>query len=263
MALSEMLKLVTDGSAQQAAVAMRLSGALGQAFKLAQYLQLFLEEEADYFGPVVVAGGYVRDLATERTPKDLDVFIDGGHAGGPKANLIAAAVCTLLGHGAKARMIPCYGTWAPDVATIIKIEFEDLEDAGQELLYIDGVPIPFSVDIVVLGREQLIKNGYTPDADAEVSFLKACVNRVDTRLNCIGASQTQQLVHSEWIADVLNERIVVQSARAGEDLSRIAARTERLAATKFENWTQWIEWPDGEILPMKTDGPDSVVIQLR
>lgn len=261
MALTDMLRLVHDGSAKQAAVAMRLSSALAQAHKLAQYLQLFLSEEADYDGPVCVAGGYVRDLATERTPKDLDIFIDSGHT---KPNLVAAAVCTLFGHGATARFIPVYGTWAPDVASIIKIEFpDDVSEAGQEFLYLDGVPIPFSIDIVVLGRQQLLTHGYTPESNAEVSFLRACVERVDTRLNCIGATPCEQLVHSEWINDVLNERIVVQAARAGEDLSRIAARTERLSTTKYESWSQWIEFPDGDILPMKKTGDYSVTIQLK
>lgn len=263
MAIQSVLRLVTDGSAQQSAVAWRLTNALGKAWALSKILSVCLATDASYFGPVAVAGGYVRDTATERTPKDLDIFIDGGHASGPKANLIAAAVCTLLGHGAKARLIPCYGTWAPDVATIIKIEFEP-EAIDQEFLWVEGIPIPFSVDIVILGREQLVKNGYTPDQeDARASFLKACIARVDTRLNALGACCTHQLCHSHWIADVLQERIVVQAARASEDLARIQTRVERLASDKYRDWKLWIETPLGELLPLHPPFPDELAPTMK
>lgn len=202
-----------------------------------------------YIGPVAIAGGYVRDLAASRLPKDLDVFVDGALVDDRHhAQRLGEQLADYLGHGAVVRTIPCYGTWAKDVDHVVKLEFPPDLAAGQEFLWMNKAPIPYGgVDIVVLRRSEWEKVH-------ACSFLGAVCARVDTRLNCIGASAEAAgpapYAHPAWNDDVENSRIVVQAARASEDLQRIQKRVTRLAAGKYAGWTLHKETEGGGLQPL-------------
>jgi hypothetical protein len=90
------------------------------------------------------------------------------------------------------------------------------------------------------------------------SFLAAVLARMDLRLNAIGACATSTDSSAHWNDDALNERLVVQYARAGEDESRVAARFNRFSGPdgKYAGWQVLYEGPNGECHPASVQGAD-------
>jgi hypothetical protein len=81
------------------------------------------------------------------------------------------------------------------------------------------------------------------------SFLSAVLARMDLRLNAIGACATSTDCSAYWNDDAAAERLVVQYARAGEDISRVAARFNRFSGPegKYAGWAVMYEGPEGEL----------------
>lgn len=248
------MKAAQEESSRRFHLSLQKSDAWDKGRRLAEYLERSLQP-VNYAGPVVVAGGYMRDLAMGRTPKDLDVFLDGGCIKGMEhGKSIGSVIAGILGHGAEVgRAIPCYGTWAADVDSVVKIAFP--ADQDQELLYLAGIPVPFSVDLVILRRKEMVKAGYAPsvhlDQNTRDTFLYACLRRVDLRLNAIGSSAQTTRSADQWDADALNSRLVIQWERQQDAEDKAAARIDkrviRLLADKYVGWTVHLEGPDGEI----------------
>jgi len=226
--------------------------ALSKVQALAIHLQGILQG-CGYHGPIAVAGGYVRDVAIGKdAPKDLDVFLDSGYIRdrGVSVQAIVVAVGKVFSEDlSPVQMIPCYGAWSNDIDLVGKTNL-----LTNSPLVID-LPPPHAIDIIVLRREELLKQGYLPDATSsdggytqDAQFLNAVLSRVDLRLNAIGATPlvTQQSAH--WDHDVLARRCVVQYERRDDQTNRIEKRLERLAGPegKFAGWDVLYEGPDGE-----------------
>lgn len=217
------------------ALALQQQSALQSAHFLASSASDTLRS-AGYAGPLVCAGGYVRDLALGRAPKDLDLFIDGGCVDEfCTPQLLGDTLAQALGHNARVEVLTFYrGAWAKDVDHVVKLEFSEEDTFDQSFLYINKAPIPWGgVDIVVLNREEWAK-ALTPGG----SFLSAVCSRVDTRINSIGADYNGlKHAHPLWAEDAREMRLVVQRDRAAEDMTRIHKRISRLASTKYAGWT--------------------------
>jgi hypothetical protein len=195
-----------------------------------------------YDGPLVVAGGWVRDQALGFTPKDCDVFIDGGLCTNTDQ---ALQIAHLL--GTPGRQFQSYGTWASDVDHITQVATGDMP-----------------LDLVVLRREAMVKNGYLPDAQQagsvlpHVSFLRAVLKRLDLRVNGVGACMYGGASLPEFDADVASKMLVLQHSRAIEETDdREDKRLLRLLGGKFQGWSTWAEQADGSITPYK---PGTVTI---
>lgn len=226
-----------------------------EALHMGQKLARFFEEilhEAGYHGPVAVAGGYLRDVALCRTPKDLDLFLDGGRLPAMSdAEELAAAIANRLIGATVGRSIPCYGDWAEDVDFVVSVRLDPSR------LPADGWPkgctIPQEVDLVILTRDQMVKEGFTPrltnDAYNQELFLKAVLARVDLRLNALGATPAFTHASSQWDMDAYNSRLVIQKTR-GDGTVRIAKRLDRLLLDKFRGWASYREQEDGTITPL-------------
>jgi hypothetical protein len=228
------------------AQSLATNGALHVAQSFAGFAQSFLRA-AGYDGPVGVAGGFVRDIATNRFPKDADLFLDSAFVNGQEhAEEIGKAMAIALGNGASTRVLNAYA-WTKDVAYVAKVEFDP--DQDQRHLYAAGVALPWGLDCVVLARSRMEQFGYDP-ATPE-TYLSAVLSRVDTRLNAIGATPTMHHRDPMWDADVEANRIVIRHARYAEDPARIAKRVSRLAADKYKSWSIHLEQPDGSIRPFE------------
>lgn len=244
--------------ATQSSMRFHLETEKGHAVRRATILADYLAgigTSVGYMGPLAIAGGWVRDLALHRHPKDLDVFIDGGSLTRmDEAEKLADALAGYLGHGfLRTRMLPSYGTWAPDLAKVVKIE----QGMGEEPLWLrKDMPIPGFIDLIVLDRKELELGGYRPAAHpgngTRASFLAAVLARVDLRLNAIGATPTGSDWAHAWSDDALHQRLVVQAARLNEGelistriLTRIARQRE--AGAKYEGWNVHRELPDGSL----------------
>jgi hypothetical protein len=245
---------MSDLSSRRFHLELQKSDTWSKAQRLAGYLEGRLHL-GEYLGPVVVAGGCLRDMTLGRTPKDLDVFLDGGCIrSSAHGNVLAGLICAAFGHGAYVlRTLKSYGTWAADVDYVIKIAFPEEDKEDEPHFDVSGIPIPYEVDVIVLNQGRMSGFGYRPAVHmthgTKASFLAAVLARMDIRLNAIGACATSTDSAARWTDDALMERLVVQYARAGEDESRILARLNRFAAMdtgKYAGWRTMWEGPDGE-----------------
>lgn len=221
-----------------------------------------------YNMPLAVAGGYVRDLAMGNHPKDLDVFLDGGVISTAAALEMAEGLAkelnqtisiivrnqpTGLQSYVKNVVHGSYGEreWAEDVEFLITIcvpgDVEWFKDLG---------PRPANIDLIFLRREALEKYGYNPSRfdrrEQHESFLSAVLQRVDTRVNAIGATNyegtdrngnPEAVAFSPWFCvDAHAHTLVVQWARrdaiTGAIPERIMARLARQTGlgAKFATW---------------------------
>lgn len=204
---------------------------------------------AGYAGPIVLAGGYLRDTATLRAPKDLDLFLDND-----MNSIDLRRVAYRFGHemSCASSIVSTYGSWAADVATLCKYRL--LPHSAWPWT---ELPRPESVDLVFLDRETLTKEGYIPVRDrgdetetslADLTFLDACLARVDLRLNAIGITERFCRMSPHWDDDAEHNRLVIQQGR--HDHARITKRLDRLLADKFAGWTAHMELDyDGSIGP--------------
>lgn len=210
-----------------------------------------------YVGPVAVAGGYLRDVGLMRQPKDMDIFIDGGHCKTmDEARKLAEEVSKRVSSFtlSSIKVMPCYGTWAEDVAMVAEVrgDFHALWPTAT-------APVPEAIDLIVLLRPELIKAGYQArlvnDAWNQESFLSAVLARVDLRLNAIGATPTHTEANPHWDFDAYYHRLVIQHSRKdGSD--RISRRILRLLATKYQGWDIGYEQADGSVSNQVTGGID-------
>lgn len=231
--------------------------ALHAGQKLAKFFEEFLHE-GGYHGPVAVAGGYLRDLALSFPPKDLDIFLDGGKVGGMEgAERLTAFLSNRLIGVSVGRCIPCYGSWAEDISCVSSAVMPTLPELRVRLAkeWPRGCPLPeVSIDLVVLLRDRLVQDGFTPrmvnDAYNQELFLRAVLARVDLRLNALGSTPAFTTSSSLWDMDAYNRRLVVQSARDDSDRDRIIRRLERLTSDKFLGWTSYCEKQDGTLTPI-------------
>lgn len=237
----------TANDKQAFATAMGRVQALHAGRKLAQHFEEALYG-AGYRGPTAVAGGYLRDIALARDPKDLDIFLDGGHVPSMEiAKQYALAVVSVIKGARVAKMISGYGAWAEDIVVVVNI---DLDVDHQEFLWVDKCAIPTSIDLVVLKRDRMVEAGYEPrltnDSHNQEMFLKACLRRVDLRLNAIGATSHETWAHPDWDFDAYYTRLVIQHERR-EGTERIQKRLDRLLGSKYKGWAVKYECEDGSV----------------
>lgn len=235
-----------------------------EALHAGQKLAKFFEEivhEAGYHGPVAVAGGYLRDVALCRTPKDLDIFLDGGKILGMQgAEQLAAAIANRLIGASVGRSIPCYGEWAEDISCVVSVRLDPQNPPVDN--WPKGCMIPQEIDLVILLRDRMVASGFTPrltnDAYNQELFLKAVLARVDLRLNALGATPAFTHASPKWDLDAYNSRLVIQKTR-GDGTARISKRLDRLLLDKFRGWTAYREQEDGTLtpLPVGDDGEPS------
>lgn len=217
-----------------------------EALHMGQKLARFFEEllhEAGYHGPVAVAGGYLRDVALCRTPKDLDLFLDGGIVGDMTgAEELAASIANRLIGATVGRSIPCYGEWAEDIACVVPITLDPSRPPLDN--WPKGCIVPQDIDLVILLRDRLVEGGFRPrlvnDAYNQELFLKACLARVDLRLNALGSTPAFTHASPSWDMDAYNSRLVLQKTRDG-DSERIAVRLYKLLLDKFRGWKPYRE----------------------
>lgn len=239
--------------------------ALHAGQKLVRYFDSILHE-AGYHGALALAGGYLRDVALCRTPKDLDLFVDGGKVQGMAgAENLAAAIANRLIGASVGRSISCYGSWAEDITCVVSVNLSSQFQG--ERIALDGWPkgcmIPEAIDIVVLIPERLKTEGFTPrltnDAYNQELFLKATLARVDLRLNALGATPAFTYASPDWDMDAYNSRLVIQKTR-GDGTERIAKRLTRLMSDKFRGWTAYREQEDGSLssLALPADGSEAL-----
>lgn len=228
-------------------------------------------KRAGYDGPVAIAGGYLRDVALGRTPKDLDLFLDSGKVNGMTgAEHLASAISNSLLGATLGRAIPCYGSWARDIASVVSVTTTarigrgspsgTTSKGGSDVDTEDGLlgtnshedssgwpvgcPAPqSSIDLVVLLRATLSEVGYIPrmvnDAYNQELFLKAVLARVDLRLNAIGATPAFVYASPHWDLDAFHQRLIIQTSRI-DDEDRIISRLSRLTDQsngKYAGWT--------------------------
>lgn len=250
-----------DAHTRAAHLAAGIASALRRVFR-----------RAGYDGPVVVAGGYVRDVALGLEPKDLDVFLDAGKT---TAEMRDAMVNFLWTEFATTIRVPegqtiyeaptlgktlkSYGSWAEDLEVVKKLT------PGDTIWFKDLGPRPWQgIDLVFLREDAMVAVGYVPEEagpeGAALSFLQACLSRVDLTVNAIGSAATDLTLAEPqegwpafclssiyWVDDVLAKRLVLQASRVDNDgdiQSRLVARVKRQLASKFEGWTAWVEHPD-------------------
>lgn len=264
--MSDPIAATHEASSRRFHLELQKSDTWNKAQHLAAYLEGRLHL-AEYLGPVVIAGGSLRDLTLGRAPKDLDVFLDGGAIRSvAHGSILAGIICAALGHGAYViKTLKSYGTWAADVDYVLKIAFP-IEEVQDEHLEIGGLPVPFEVDLIVLNRDRMQLQGYRPASHmthgTRASFLSSVLGRMDLRLNAIGACATSTDCAAQWSDDALYERLVVQYARAGEDASRIQARLDRFSdpdTGKYAGWRVMWEGPDGDVSSKPVLGAGDVV----
>lgn len=255
-----------------------ISTALGRkdALATAQRLALHIAgalTHVGYAGPVAVAGGYVRDIALARVPKDLDVFLDYSyyrevpgwdHAAGDGWNKRLAAMKFgehLAGHLTGSRCtgsVLNYDNWAEGIEVVVKMQVTP--QPGQELAWLDQCPIPDDIDLVFLGADVLPPPRLVNDYSNQIGFLRSVIDRVDIRMNAIGATPEAIYSNPEWDFDAYHNRLVVQKSR--HDMPRISRRLKRLKSQKFPQWTIHYEHDDGSLSDNPPEPPppaDSVV----
>lgn len=192
---------------------------------------------------MAIAGGYLRDLASRRKPKDLDFFFDGNDLNDmAHAAAIGKRICALLEDGAEVtQTFASYGGWALDVECVVRIALP------QPTHYCNAL-IPPNIDLVFLRPGQLSKFGFD---GSEATFLTALCKRVDLRLNAIGCSPEHTYLDPHWEEDHAEKRLVVQCARiqpnTASDVKRITKRLERLSETKFKGYSIEYELHDGSL----------------
>lgn len=222
--------------------------------KLARFFGDILHE-ACYQGPLAIAGGYLRDIALCRTPKDLDLFLDGGKVNGMAgAENLAAAISNRLVGATVGRSVPCYGEWAEDISCVVSVKLP-LKDVAIDN-WPKGCIIPQDIDLVILLRDRMVAEGFTPrlvnDAYNQELFLKVVLARVDLRLNALGATPAFTAASPHWDMDAYNSRLVIQKTRL-DGAPRIQRRLDRLLLDKFRGWTPYVEQPeDGTISEIST-----------
>lgn len=217
-----------------------------EALHAGQKLARFFEEilhEAGYRGPVAVAGGYLRDVALCRPPKDLDLFLDGGKVGDMSgAEQLAAAIANRLIGATVGRSIPCYGEWAEDITCVVPIILDPSRPPIDN--WPKGCTIPQDIDLVILLRDRMVAEGFRPrmvnDAYNQELFLKAVLARVDLRLNALGSTPAFTHASPSWDMDAYNSRLVLQKTRDA-DSTRIAVRLYRLLLDKYRGWKPFSE----------------------
>jgi len=245
------------------AIGLNRMDALAKVQHLARAVQDQLRN-GGYYGPCAIAGGYVRDVALGKNPKDLDVFLDGGFLRemGVSVTKLAEMLCLMFPGGTRVeRTIPCYGGWATDIDLVVKIDVAQSE--GQTFTYLQGLPIPESIDLIVMRRSALEEHGYlntlslatVSDTEMAQDFLSHVISRVDLRMNAIGATRDGPQWNPAWDYDALAQRLVVQYARRHDKQERIDKRLERLCSEKFQGWTGLYEGPEGELSPVSFEEP--------
>lgn len=200
-------------------------------------------------GGVVTAGGYWRDMAFGNKPKDIDIFILDEHVMGGQYVAAAEQCAAAMGLNPiqPARVLKSYGTWAPDLNVIVKLDMPDDQP---------------DLDVVFIQTDAFVRWGSECRGITVPMFNTAPMpivsdfifDRFDLRLNVIGASADRCYLSPQWHHDAENELLVVQHARLQEDYpgaelmdSRIAARVERLITTKFNGWRWGYEGPLGDV----------------
>lgn len=236
-----------------------------EALHMGQKLARFFEEllhEGGYHGPVAVAGGYLRDVALCRTPKDLDLFLDGGKIHGMDgAEELAASLANRLIGVSVGRTIPCYGEWAEDISCVVSIRV-DLKNPPVDI-WPKGCMIPQEIDLVILLRDRMVETGFIPrmvnDAYNQELFLRAVLARVDLRLNALGSTPAFTLASPLWDLDAYNSRLVIQKSR-GDGSPRIVKRLARLLLDKYRGWTTYCEQQDGTLTALPIDGEAAITL---
>jgi len=206
--------------------------ALEEARKTILGLQRDINHRTNYKGPVCTAGGYWRDRALGLEPKDLDIMIRAG-TGSIMIYDLRAIVATIAeyfeGTAIKQRMIPCYGDWADDLHCLFK--FDVIANDGSLIREVDL--------IVLMGSIYPVEN-----------FLGHCLNRVDIRLNSIGAGPEGWSINANWLDDVINQRLVIHNERLPIN-ERLKDRLEYLSGpTKFPGWKAYYELTDDVFGPI-------------
>lgn len=246
-----------------------ISAALGRkdALATAQRLALHIAESlthVGYAGPVAVVGGYVRDIALARVPKDLDVFLDFSYyrepavKGAKSKRQLAMQFGEHLGkHLSGSSCIGSvlnYDNWAEGIEVVIKMAVAPVP--GQALSWLDQCPIPDDIDLVFLGKDVLPSPRLMNDRANQEGFLKAVIDRVDVRMNAIGATPLVTLSNPEWDFDAYHNRLVVQKSR--HDMPRIERRLKRLKSSKFPQWTIHYEHDDGTLRDSPPEPPPTL-----
>lgn len=248
------LPLVAGGVTTPSSIAAARVEALHCGQKLVRFFGEMLHLK--YAGPLAIAGGYLRDVALCRTPKDLDLFLDGGMvAGMDGAEELAATIANRLIGASVGRSMPCYGKWAEDVTCVVAINVPTADDKRKRMSldnWPKGCIVPStSIDLVILIRDRMVSEGYAPrmvnDTYNQEMFLKSVLRRVDLRLNAIGATPAFTLASPDWDKDAYYSRLVIQKARHAEDAKRIGRRLERLTSEKFLDWSTFREREDGSL----------------
>jgi hypothetical protein len=209
---------------------------------------------AHYRGPLVVGGGFLRDLALNKDPKDLDLFLDGGKVEGMAgAEEVTAVLSNSLKGATLGRTIRCYGEWAEDVLCVCKVVLDPNQGPPLDS-WPKGCVIPDELDLVFLLRSGISEAGYLPrmvnDVYNQEMFLKAVLARVDLRLNALGATPTGTHASPQWDLDAYNSRLVIQKTRTTSSaVNRLSKRLARLTDYKFRGWSMHLEQPDGSLAP--------------
>lgn len=238
---------------QPASISTARTEALHTGQKLARFFGDILHE-AGHEGPVALAGGYLRDIALCREPKDLDLFLDGGRVNGMAgAEDLAAAISNRLIGASVGRSVPCYGEWAEDISCVVSVKLDVKRTPIDN--WPKGCIIPQDIDLVILLRDRMVEEGFTPrltnDAYNQELFLKVVLARVDLRLNALGATPAFTSASPHWDMDAYNSRLVIQKTRL-DGAPRIQRRLDKLLLDKFRGWTPYVEQEDGTIQEVST-----------
>lgn len=213
--------------------------ALVASTRVAKWVKRLLDSEG-YHGPVCVAGGYCRDLALLRDPKDLNVFVSSDWA-----DLVPVLGVNIAVNLRGQWLRTSDEVFAPDVEGICRITLD-------ETAWADRSFIPDAINIVILKSESMLDLGYVPGSQVteDCSFMQACLARADLRLNSLGACSVVSAYHPEWDDDAYHQRLVVQHRclTSGEPLKRIEDRLRAFTTDKFVGWDVRYEGPHGELL---------------
>lgn len=243
-------------------IALNRTAALHVGQRWAKFLETATAHEG-YSGPIAVVGGYLRDIALHREPRDLDVFLFGPPEMAA-AQKLAKVVAKQLSPSCEALSgIPSYGGWASDVSFVVPIAVHKDLSTFKWPFPTDEVPIPATIDLVVLDADAMREAGYTPrlvnDGFNKELWLEACLSRVDLRLNALGATANNFTANPNWDFDAFEQRLVVQFSRKDEQ-ERINKRLQRLTTGKYQGWSVFNETQNGEIVPVSTQ-PEPVTIE--
>ncbi len=206
-----------------------------------------------YTGPLVTAGGFWRDGIVGNQPKDLDIFILESYLEKGSARDVARSISRLspvpsltptIEDGRPSgtlKMIPCYGKWSQDVSLLMQ--------AMTPLLPIDIVVLN-DASLLEWMKRQKLQLGDRENLDR--LFLRYVLERVDLRMNHIGANANSFALSPKFREDLEAKRLVVQWERIvdaePDEFVRIVKRIQRLLLEKFQGWTTWTEDKDGEIV---------------